>query len=142
MSLQVKVNIPDINIGKSVERIHKEMTAYSLEALKTWVIHTTDIIPVWSGGTKASFIKAASQAKLSLEIVPVAPTPPGSRIDLGIADSNFEFFAQPGGEYGWDWSSVLFYIDIVENRVRFLEAGEAALRGLAEVELPQPVFEE
>lgn len=142
MGLKVKVNIPKINLGKSIEQIHKEMTAYSLEALKTWVIHTTDIIPVWSGGTKASFLKAASTAKLNLEISPVAPTPPGSRIDLGIAESSFQFFTQPGQEYGWDWESVLFYIDTVNDRVQFVEAGEAALKGLAKVELPQPVYEE
>ena len=140
MTIKVKNRIPQIDVGKTRNKWNKEMTAYTIEVLKQWVINTTDVIPVWSGGSKASFIKAADTARLTLDIQPVAPTPPGSRIGLGIQESEFIFMMEIGGKYGWDWESSLFYIDIVEDRVQFIQAGDRAIRGLAPPQLSQPVF--
>lgn len=143
MGIKVKNNIPKVDVGRTRNKWDAEMKAYSLEALKQWVIGSTEVIPVWSGASKASFIKAANEAKLNLEITPVAPTPPGSRIGLGVAESEFVFMADiNSGEYSWDWSTSLFYIDIVEDRVQFVQAGQNAISGLITrpPELSQPEY--
>lgn len=137
MSFRVKGKFPEIDFNKSRQQIHEYMTRYVTDALKTWVIATSDVVPVWSGAAKASFIKAANIAEFSIEINPVHEP---HRIDLGISESTTELIATPDGRYGWTWSSDLAHIGIVEDRVSFIAAGESALRNLEPPTLPPPVM--
>jgi hypothetical protein len=134
MSLRVKVAYPRINMKATTADIHKRMTKFLIDkALKTWVLHTNEPIPVWSGAARASFLKLAAIAKTTIMINPVV----ASRIPLGIEQSTGEVIAKPGKEYGWLWSSDLAHIGIVEQRVSFIAAGTRAVARL-KLQLPQP----
>jgi hypothetical protein len=116
------------------------MTKFTIDTLKTWVLETVDPIPVWSGAARASFLFLAAKAMTSLTINPIAPDPPGSRITLGITEAKAEVIADMNkGEYGWNWSSTLAHIGIVEDRVGFVSAGLQAIKG-KQPTLPQPTF--
>lgn len=126
MPLHVVVRYPRPDIEKTTDAIHAYMSDKIIEAVKTYVFATTDVIPVWSGASKASFLKLAFFAKVQLAISPVVK----SRIPLGIETSTGEVFTERGKIYGFNWASDLYYIHIVDQRVRFVERGEAKLRSI------------
>lgn len=130
-------NFPEIDIEETKRAVHEYMTRYVINALKTWVISTTDIMPVWSGAAKASFIRAANIAETAFSIVPVHFP---DRIELGIAESTTDVFVTGDGVYGWDWSSTLAHISIVEDRVNFIEVGQRAIDSLPPIQLPPLVL--
>jgi len=133
VSLEVHIPRPDIKATKAM--LHEHMTKFTLDQLKKWVLHTVDPIPVWSGAARASFLFLAAKAFTSITINPVAP----SRLTLGITEAKAEVFAEPGKRYGWEWSSTLDHIGIVEDRVGFVKAGFNAIKN-AKPNLPQPVM--
>ena len=135
VGVTVEVNYPTPDKAKTRKAIHETMTKYTIDQLKTWVLATTQPVPVWSGAARASFLFLAAKAFTSITINPVAP----SRITLGITEATSEIIAEPGKRYGWTWESDLAHIGIVEDRVGFIDAG---LRSVQKPlpELPQPVF--
>lgn len=138
--INVDVRYPVVDMPKAKERIHEAMTAFTLDTLADWVIGATTVIPVWSGASRATFLKLANQAKIEIVIEPLIVAPIGSRIPLGFAESVGVVIADArgsGGLYGWDYEATLYYIGIVEQRTQFLEAGEAAIEGKRPV-LPDP----
>lgn len=139
-TVSIDVNYPVPDMDKTKEEVHKVMTKFTLDTLKTWVLETVDPIPVWSGAARASFLFLAAKAFTSFTINPIAPDPPGSRLTLGITEAKAEVFAnKDSGKYGWDWSSTLAHMGIVEDRVGFISAGLNAIKGKKPV-LPQPKF--
>ena len=134
--MKIKGGMPQIDVKATEKAIHEEMTRFVIDdALSTWVTGSPDPVPVWSGASRASFLKLASVAKTTIQITPVAP----SRIPLGIETSVGDVISTPGKEYGWLWSSDLAHIGIVEDRVAFQAAGLRVLSKL-KPQLPQPIF--
>ena len=134
VKIDVEVNYPEVDVRKTRQAIHREMATFTKDVLKSWVLASTEPVPVLTGAAKASWIKAAEQASTRIIINPTKK----SRIPLGVSESSFTFFADPGRRYGWEWSSSLEHLPIVENRVGFIDAGLRSLRG-KQPELPQPV---
>ncbi len=135
MPLHAIVRYPRPDVDRTTDEIHRVMSNLAVDAAKTFVFATTDIIPVLTGGTKASFLKLASQVKLTLTINPVK----ASRIQLGIDSSTGEVFAERGRIYGFNWTSDLFYIHYVDARFAFVERGVQAVRAITPT-LPAPII--
>lgn len=133
----VKVRYPRIDFKKTEKLIHEEMAKFTINQLKTWVLHTVDPIPVWSGAARASFLFLAAKAFTSITISPVAP----SRISLGVTEADAEIIADRGKEHGWTWQSSLAHIGIVEDKVGFIKAGLDAINHIKSNNgiLPQPI---
>lgn len=140
--ISVDVRYPVVDEPKARQRIHDIMKTFILDTLADWVIGATTVIPVWSGASRATFLKLANQAKIDIVIEPLIVAPIGSRIPLGFAESTGVVIADARGSaglYGWDYESTLFYLGIVEERTKFLEAGEAAIEGKRPVLPPPPI---
>lgn len=137
--VKMKANFPVPDIPATTKEIHKAMTKFTFDTLKTWVLATVDPVPVWSGAARASFLHLAAQAQTSFQINPVAPDPPGSRIWLGVTEQASEVFAEKGVKYGWTWESDLAHIGIVEDRVNFISAGLDAIAD-KQPDLPPPTW--
>lgn len=137
MPLRAKVNYPRLAKEATKRRLDKAMNEAVIEALRTWVIATTDNVPVLTGASKASFLKLSRQAQVALTIVPKTI----SRIQFGFDTSVGEIISENGVKYGWEWRSDLSYIQIVDARNSFLAAGESALKNQKHIPLPPPVFE-
>lgn len=137
MPLKVKVRYPKIDRGKTSDLVHETLTKAAIDAAKTFVFTATTIVPVWSGASKASFLKLASQVAVGLAISPRADAP--NRIPLGIETSTGYLILSRGRSYSFVWSSDLDYIHIVEGNHGMVEAGLAAVEAMS-VELPQPVI--
>lgn len=135
MPLHAIVRYPRPDIDRTTDEIHRVMSNLAVDAAKTFVFATTDIIPVLTGGTKASFLKLAGQVKVTLTINPRKK----SRIPLGIETSTGEVFAERGLIYGFNWTSDLFYIHYVDAAVGFVERGVQAVRQI-HVKLPPPII--
>jgi len=139
--LSVEPRYPVIDIPRAKRKIGETMTKFTFDVLKEWVIEVTNVIPVWSGASRASFLKLANQAQVEIEIEPLIVAPIGSRIPLGFETSMGVVIADARGSaglYGWDWASTLDYIGIVDDRVRFLDAGQRVVDRRKPPELPQP----
>ena len=135
-SLSIEINYPVVNLKKTGDDLHKHMTEFVLNALKVFVIHTVQPIPVWSGAARATFLQLAEAARTSITIAPIVE----SRIPLGIAETDSEVFVIPGKEYGWEWHSNLAHLPIVQDRTGFIDIGLQSIEQL-DVELPNPIFE-
>lgn len=139
--LSVDVQYPVVDIPKAKKVIGDTMTAFTFDTLKQWVTEVTDVIPVWSGASRASFLKLANQAQVDVEIDSLIVAPIGSRVPLGFETSVGVVIADARGSaglYGWDWASTLDYIGIVDDRVKFLQAGQRVIDRNPAPELPQP----
>ena len=139
--VKADVRYPVVDIPRAQKKIGETMTKFTFDVLREWVTEVTDVIPVWSGASRASFLKLANQAQVAIEIEPLIVAPIGSRIPLGYALSTGVVIADARGSaglYGWDWASTLDYIGIVDDRVRFIEAGERVIKRNPTPELPQP----
>lgn len=140
-NLRVDVRYPVADIPQAKKKIGDAMTAFTFDVLKEWVNEVTTVIPVWSGASRASFLKLANQAQVNIEIESLIVAPIGSRIPLGFASSIGVVIADARGSkalYGWDWESTLDYIGIVDDRVRFIDAGKRVIDRRGTPELPQP----
>jgi hypothetical protein len=139
--LSAEVRYPVVDIPRAKRKIGEVMTKFTFDVLREWVTEVTNVIPVWSGASRASFLKLANQVQVAIEIEPLIVAPIGSRIPLGFETSVGVVIADARGSsglYGWDWSSTLDYIGIVDDRVRFLEAGERVIKRNPTPELPPP----
>lgn len=138
--VSVDVRYPFVDIPKAKKVIHEAMTEFTIDTLADWVIGATTVIPVWSGASRATFLKLANQAKINVVIEPLIVAPIGSRIPLGFQESLGVVIADArgsGGIYGWDYIATLDYIGIVEDRTNFIQAGEVAIQGKTP-KLPEP----
>jgi hypothetical protein len=135
VGIKLQNPVKGIDIEATSEKIHETMTKFVTKQLTTWVTVTTQPIPVWTGATRATFIKLAEQAGATLSISPKAPQDGRLR---GIDNSQGELIAVPVKLYGWEWTSHLPYTDILNNRHNFIEAGAQAIKGKTP-RLPQPV---
>jgi hypothetical protein len=137
-------NLPvDIDLNQYGEELHKTMQVFTISMLKRWLNTIPSNVPIWSGASRASFLKLAVLARTSIPLYPVvAPNPPGNRTHLGVLTSKGKVFMQKGGllgrsRYGWEWGSKLDWIGIVDARHNFIEKANASIRGRQPV-LPQP----
>lgn len=135
MPLKFKFRHPTPAIKPTMKNIDGYMRAAVLGVARRWVIETTDRVPVLTGASKASFLKLAFQAGVALHISPKAK----NRIALGFGTSTGSIFYEKGKKYGFEWSSDLEYIHIVDRHNRFTHAGRAALK-LNFIVLPQPTI--
>jgi hypothetical protein len=62
-----------------------------------------------------------------------------NRIPLGLLTSTGSIFYEKGRRYGFEWSSDLEYIHLVDRYDQVLRAGEAVLKDSLII-LPQPVI--
>lgn len=137
--LKAEIRYPVVDIPKAKQVIGETMNQFTFDVLREWVNEVTSVIPVWSGASRATFLKLANQVEFTIPIEPVAPI--GSRIPLGVESSIGVVIADARGSgalYGWDWSSTLDYLGIVESRVNFLDAGDRVIARTNPPELPQP----
>lgn len=140
-TLKADVRYPVVDIPRAKKKIGDTMTKFTFDVLREWVTEVTDVIPVWSGASRASFLKLANQAQIQIEIDSLIVAPIGSRVPLGFETSVGVIIADARGSaglYGWDWQSTLDYIGIVDGRVRFLDAGQRVIDRRKPPELPQP----
>lgn len=139
--VKADVRYPVVDIPKAKKVVGDTMTKFTFDVLRRWVTEVTDVIPVWSGASRASFLKLANQAEIQIEIDSLIVAPIGSRVPLGFETSVGVIIADARGAaglYGWDWQSTLDYIGEVEDRTQFLEAGERVIKRNPTPELPQP----
>jgi hypothetical protein len=81
------------------------------QAVMEWLARVLDEVPVWSGASRATFLKLANTIGTAVPIVPVVP----SRIDMGYAASNGKLnINEPPGQYTFTYDSELFHLFINE----------------------------
>ena len=135
--VKVKVNYPTPDIKATKDEVHVEMSKFTINTLQTWVLHTAEPVPVWSGAARATFLFLAAKALTSITINPIAPDPPGSRISMGVTETDAEVITEKGKQYGWRWETDVPHMGIVQDRVKFVEAGLKAIKD-KQPTLPQP----
>lgn len=141
-TIKVDIRYPFVDVPKARARLHDTMVQFVKDTLTDWVEAGTSVIPVWSGGSRATFLKLANQIGFHIVIEPLIVAPIGSRIPLGYASSTGVIIADArgsGGLYGWDYATDLFYIEYVHDRFRFTEVANEAIKDKRPVLPPPPV---
>jgi hypothetical protein len=136
MPLKIRVNYPIPDVKATTEDLHNAMVERLVADAKAFVLGATDVVPVWSGQLKATFLKAAHLAKVQLTISPAADAP--NRVSLGIANSKGEFVVEKGKRYTFIWQSDVVYDRIIDEKVGYVEAGLQKLRTHRPMDLPKP----
>jgi len=83
MKFTANFAVPSIDLAGYKSALNKHMTKVIIEATKEWLVAATGRVPVWSGASRATFSKLASEVKFDIEINPVVI----SRVGTGTAAS-------------------------------------------------------
>ncbi len=163
MRLTAKFQVPRVNFNRFRQALHENLSQSLAEAAKQWLsavvpASTMEGIPVWSGASRATFLRLASYVEYVFAFAPVADAP--DRIEFGLANGTgtFEMDAVQG-IYRFSYSTTLSHLIINEyynantfinpktdkpyfhlkrpGPYHFQEAGERAFRQFASgIELP------
>jgi len=159
MHISATFHAPRVNFARFRQSLHEQLSEALAQAATVWLQATaTEIVPVWSAASRATFSPLASHVGYVLALSPVADAP--NRIDLGIANGTGTFETDASqGLYRFTYSTTLPHLIINEYynantfinpntgmpyfRLRnpgpyhFQEAGQRAFREFASgVELP------
>jgi len=111
MALSAKLQIPQINISGYRTATHELLLETITEAAKAWLQNANDIIPVWSGASRATFLDLANHVRFLWPIEPVAKSRTALGYDLG--DATFEA-NKATSTYSFSYSTTLAHLIINE----------------------------
>jgi hypothetical protein len=115
MKFTAQFSIPRIDVAAYQSALHAHMSDMIAHALMVWLEAVLAEIPVWSGASRATFVKLAQQIGYSLPVAPAAVSAAHglftSRIDRtgrGEASSDGGVVTnQQTGEYSFTYSTTL-----------------------------------
>ena len=104
MKFAAQFSIPRINLAAYQSALHAYMSDQIAQALLTWLEAVLAEIPVWSGASRATFVKLADSISYSLPITPTVM----DRTWRGEAQSDGTLTANKDtGEYSFTYSTTL-----------------------------------
>jgi hypothetical protein len=111
MHLTAKLQLPKLNLNRCKELLNRRLSEGLAQASRQWLVTTAEIIPVWSGASKATFSPLASHAEYALLISPVVP----SRIELGLEHGTAQYEADKNtGLYSFTYLTTLPHLVVNE----------------------------
>jgi hypothetical protein len=114
MHLSAKFQVPRVNINRYRQVLHENLSETLAQVGMIWLHATaTEIVPVWSGASRATFSPLASYVGYVLSLSPVGNAP--NRVQLGINNGEATFEANPDtGIYSFSYSTMLPHLIINE----------------------------
>jgi hypothetical protein len=114
MRLSAQFQVPRVNISRYRQALHEHLSEALAQAGTAWLQATaTEIVPVWSAASRATFSPLASYVGYVLSLSPVADAP--NRIQLGIDNGQATFEAdRDSGVYSFSYSTTLPHLIINE----------------------------
>ena len=104
MKFTAQFSIPRIDVAAYQSALHAHMSDMIAQALMAWLEAVLAEIPVWSGASRATFVKLADSISYS---IPIAPTVM-DRTGRGEASSDGGVVAnKETGEYSFTYSTTL-----------------------------------
>lgn len=100
---------PRLALDKYRNALHNHLAQQTMEAAKRWFdgIIKANVVPVWSGASRATFRKLANQVQY---IIPITPAV-SSRIPMGEASSEGYLDMNPKtGKYTFHYSTTLKHL--------------------------------
>ena len=111
--LTAKFRVPRIDIARYKAALNERLSEALAQAGCKWLYTVDEIIPTWSGASKATLSPLASYVGYSLVIGVVAGAP--NRIDLGLAHGSATFEAnQDQTRYSFSYATTLPHLVINE----------------------------
>ena len=115
MKFTASLAAPSLDLAVYRKALDAHMKAAIAQGLMEWLEAVLAEIPVWSGASRATFVKLAQQIRYSLPVAPAAVEAAHglytSRIDrtgMGMAESDGKLTAnQETGEYTFTYSTTL-----------------------------------
>jgi len=107
MRILASFQVPRVNLARFRQALHEHLSEALAQAATVWLQATaTEIVPVWSAASRATFSPLASHVGYVLSLSPVADAP--NRIDLGIANGTGTFETDASqGLYRFTYSTTL-----------------------------------
>lgn len=115
MKFTAQLSVPHIDLAAYRSALHAHMSDAIAQALMAWLEAVLAEIPVWSGASRATFVKLAAAISYSLPVAPAAVNAAHglftSRIDRtskGSAESDGQLTANKDtGEYTFTYGTTL-----------------------------------
>jgi hypothetical protein len=86
------INVPRVSARKYETALRAQMLGAVTEAAVAWLQAVTEIVPMWSGASVATFLRLAREASFTLSVQPAGNAP--NRASLGESSSEGEIVAQ------------------------------------------------
>ena len=103
MKFKAQFSVPHIDVSAYQKTLDRYMTQKIAEALLVWLEAVINEIPVWSGASRATFMKVAQRISFNIPIVPVTR----SRISRGMDESTGGLEPFEKGRYVFYYSTML-----------------------------------
>ena len=102
MKMTAKFLVPKIKLAAYRKELDRYMKKVIVEATQAWLMAVIGEIPVWSGASRATFLKLASAVKFNIEINPVVIDRTG--IGSSLSEGRIE---TKDGQYTFYYSTTL-----------------------------------
>jgi len=114
MRLSAVFQVPRVDWNRFRAALHERLVTALTDATRQWLQATAvDLVPVWSGASRATFSPLASYVNFVLSCTPAVGAP--NRIDLGIANGTGTWTAgEIPGLYRFIYSTMLPHLIINE----------------------------
>jgi hypothetical protein len=113
MRLKAKFRVPRFDLARYKAALHEKLSEALAQAGCKWLYTVEEIVPVWSGASRATLSPLASYVGYSLVISPVGGAP--DRIDVGIAHGSATFEGdQERGRYSFSYTTTLPWLIVNE----------------------------
>jgi len=114
MRLIANFKVPRVNLNRFRQVLHKQLSEALAQAAVAWLNATvTEIVPVYSTASRATFAPLASHVGYTLDLMPVAGAP--NRISLGIANGTATWIADANAaKYSFSYATTLPHLIINE----------------------------
>lgn len=114
MRLTATFQVPRVNFDRFRQTLHEKLSESLAQATAAWLHATaTEIVPVWSAASRATFSPLASHVGYVLSLAPAANAP--NRIELGIANGTGTFETDASqGIYRFSYSTTLPHLIVNE----------------------------
>jgi hypothetical protein len=108
MRMKARFVIPQINVEGYKEALNQQMFDAVLHGAFAYLDAVTQIVPVWSGASRATFLQLAREVGYPLVVSGQAQAP--SRVPLGIAESTGDFSNDPNGIVKFIYATTLKHL--------------------------------
>jgi hypothetical protein len=114
MRLTAKFQVPRVNFNRYRQALHENLSESLAQAAAQWLHATaTEIVPVWSAASRATFSPLASYVGYVLSLAPEGDAP--NRVQLGLDNGNASFDVDRNtGIYRFSYSTTLPHLIINE----------------------------
>lgn len=106
MKLSATFRAPRLDLAAYEKTLREHMAEAVAHAASEWLNGVKEMIPVWSGASRATLLILARRVEFDIAISPVVP----SRMDLGLTNATGDLHLSSLGEMSFSYATTLEHL--------------------------------